>query len=157
MILKGQMNKTVGRLGLSVVGIFLITLVFFGSLNPDFNFLEDYVSIISATGEVNANWFYLFGFLLVGIILIRFGMTYRKFIKDRLIRILLSLFGLGFAFTAIPTNMEYSDAPLSKAQVVVITLGLASWLFGLARISYNQLDNQFESRSMLLPFYWDLQ
>jgi hypothetical membrane protein len=142
------MNRIVGILGISAVSIFIVVLLIFASINPEFNILNDYVSRLGAKGAPNAIWFNLFGFLLVGIILIGFGLTYGNFIKDKLVGILLAFFGLGFAFTSIPFEIGFSNSSISKAHTAAITLGLASWLFGLARISYNKsLDRSTRFRA----------
>ena len=110
----------------------------FGFSNSDFSFVNDFVSKLGAKGEPNALWFNLFGFITVGILLFVFGVTYGNLLNDKLLSVLLSLFGLGFAFTAIPIDMELSRTPISKAHIVSICLGLAFWLFGLSRLGYNR-------------------
>jgi len=45
----------------------------------------------------------------------------------------LSLLGLGFAFMAIQINMQKPNSPISKSHIIAISLGLAFWLFVLAR------------------------
>jgi hypothetical protein len=115
----------------------LTALLIFGLLNSGFSFWEDFISKLGAKGELNALWFNLIGFVAVGIFLFIFGLLYGKLLNDRILSILLSLFGLGFAFTAIPVDMELSNAPFSKAHTVAICLGLAFWLFGLSRLGYN--------------------
>lgn len=132
------MNKKAGLTGLFAVGIFVVVLVVFGSLNPNFNFVNDYVSRLGAKQQPNALGFNILGFLLVGLLLMAFGLAYGKILNDRLAGILLAGFGLGFAFTSIPFDLQSAESSISKAHTVSITLGLASWLFGLARISYNK-------------------
>ena len=128
----------IGILGLLTILIFIATLLVFGLSNSDFSFLNDFVSKLGAKGEPNALWFNLFGFITVGILLFVFGVTYGNLLNDKLLSVLLSLWGLGFAFTAIPIDMELSTTPLSKAHIVSICLGLAFWLLGLSRLAYNQ-------------------
>ena len=82
--------------------------------------------------------FNLIGFVWVGILLFIFGFFYGKYLKDLLLSILLSLFGLGFAFTAIPIDLKMENAPISAAHTVAICLGLAFWMFGLSRLGYNK-------------------
>jgi len=133
------MAKTAGWLGLMAVVIFGSALLLFGMLNPAFHFWQDYISQLGAQGAPYAVWWNGIGFLLVGILLMGFGMAYGKIVEDRVVGILLALFGLGFAFTAIPINMENTSAPVSKAHIVAICLALACWLFGLAKLSSNRL------------------
>ncbi len=135
MILK---EKNVGILGLLSVLILIAALLIFGFSNAEFSFLNDFISKLGAQGEPNALWFNLIGFITVGILLFVFGLTYGHLLNDKLLSILLSLFGLGFAFSAIPIDMQLSRTPVSKAHIVAICLGLAFWLFGLSRLGYNQ-------------------
>jgi hypothetical membrane protein len=128
----------IGILGLLSIVIFIGTLLIFGFSNSDFSFANDFVSKLGAKREPNALWFNLFGFITVGILLFVFGVTYGNLLNDKLLSVLLSLFGLGFAFTAIPIDMELSRTPLSKAHIVSISLGLAFWLLGLSRLAYNR-------------------
>lgn len=114
---------------------FFISIATFGLLNSEFNFINDVISKLGAHGQTNALWFNIIGFIIVGILLIGFGLSYGKVINDRLTGILLALFGLGFAFTSIPIDLGETDTPFSKAHVVAICLALAFWLFGLARLS----------------------
>ncbi|GEM_PF-742431 len=131
-------EKTVGIFGLSSILILMGALLIFGLSNTGFSFLNDFISKLGAKGEPNAIWFNVIGFVLVGFLLFGFGLTYGRLLNDKLLSILLSLFGLGFAFTAIPIDMQISDTPFSKAHIVAICLGLAFWLFGLSRLGYNQ-------------------
>ena len=128
----------IGILGLLSILIFIATLLIFGFLNTDFSFVNDFVSKLGAKGEPNALWFNLFGFITVGILLFVFGLTYGNLLNDKLLSVLLSLSGLGFAFIAIPIDMELSRIPISKAHIVSACLALAFWLFGLSRLGYNQ-------------------
>jgi len=147
MILK---EKNVGILGLLSVLILITALLIFGFSNSEFSFANDFISKLGAKGEPNALWFNLFGFIIVGILLFVFGLTYGNLLNDKLLSILLSLFGLGFAFTAIPIDMELSRTPVSKAHIVAICFGLAFWLFGLSRLGYNkQLKRKVRIRANL--------
>jgi len=80
-------------------------------------------------------WWNGIGFLLVGVLLFGFGLAYGRIVEDRVVGVLLGLFGVGFAFTAIPIDMADAAAPISKAHIVAICLALACWLFGLAKLS----------------------
>lgn len=131
-------QQTAGWLGLSSILLFVFALLVFGFSNAEFSLLQDYVSQLGARGEPNALWFNIIGFIAVGILLFAFGLFYGKLLKDRLLSVLLSIFGMGFACTAIPIDMELSGTAVSKAHIVAICLGLAAWLFGLSRLSYNQ-------------------
>jgi len=134
---ENQNRKVAVIMGLSGVIIFFISLIIFGNLNSNFSFVNDFVSKLGAIGEPNARWWNLIGFVLVGITQIGFGVSYGRILKDKLAGIFLALFGVGFVFTSIPIDMVEPDLPASKAHIVAISLALAFWLFGLARISYN--------------------
>ncbi|MEM9920650.1 MAG: DUF998 domain-containing protein [Bacteroidota bacterium] len=131
-------ERSIGIFGLLSVLTLVTALLVFGLLNSDFSFLEDFISKLGAKGEPNAIWFNLIGFVVVGILLFIFGLSYGRLLKDRLLSVLLSLFGLGFAFTAMPVDFQIPDSPVSAAHTVAICLGLAFWLFGLSRLGYNQ-------------------
>lgn len=135
-------KKKTGILGLTAVILFFSSLVIFGNLNSEFNFLQDFVSKLGAFGEPNAIWWNVIGFGLVGLILTGFGFFYGKIINDKLAGLLLALFGVGFTFTSFPIDMVDSNAAISKAHIVAICLALAFWLFGLSRISYNPVNRK---------------
>jgi hypothetical membrane protein len=143
-----RMITVAGFLGLLAVVSFCIALIIFAGLDPEFSYMDDYVSKLGAEGQINAIWWNLTGFLWVGIVLIGFGIAYGKIVKDRLAGLLLGLFGLGFAFTSLPIDVGDPNAPVSKAHVVAICLALAAWLLGLARMSYNpSLDKAIRLRA----------
>lgn len=127
--------------GFSSVLIFGITLVTIANLTPDFSYLNDFVSKLGAQGQPYAMWWNMIGFLLVGILLAAFGYSYGKTINDRLAGICLALFGIGFAITSIPIEPGNTESALSTAHVVAICHGLASWMFGLARIAHLESHN----------------
>lgn len=131
-------RRNTGFFGLGSVIVLLISLLVFGNLNPDWSFLNDFISMLGAKGQPNAIWFNLIGFVLVGFLLFLFGLGYGLLLKDKLLAVLLSLFGIGFAFTAIPTDLELERGSAAKAHIVAICLSLAFWLFGLARMGSNK-------------------
>lgn len=131
-------EKSVGILGLLSVLILIFALIVFGFANKDFSFLNDFISKLGAKGEPNALWFNIIGFSMVGILLFAFGFSYGLLLNDKILSILLSLFGLGFALTAVPIDMQLSSSSVSKTHIVAICLGLAFWLFGLSRLGYNR-------------------
>ena len=128
----------VGLLGIFSVLLLLVCLIVFGNLNPNWSFLDDFISLLGAQGQPNALWFNILGFILVGLLLFLFGLGYGFILKDKLLAVLLSLFGVGFALTAIPTDLELERDVASKAHIVAICLGLAFWLFGLSRMGSNK-------------------
>jgi hypothetical membrane protein len=96
-----QIRKAGGLLGLSSVIVFVGSLVVFGNLNENFSFVNDFVSKLGAYGEPNALWWNLLGFVLVGILLIRFGTAYANFIRDRLTGSLFAMFVVGIRYVAM--------------------------------------------------------
>lgn len=130
------MRYITAAIGLSSVALFCIALIVFGSLNGDFDYLEDYISKLGAEGQPYAVGWNLVGFFSVGILLTLFGWTYGHVLHDRFVGLLLSLFGVGFAVTATPTNIGDPASTLSKAHTVAICLAVAAWLFGLARMAH---------------------
>lgn len=146
-------DKTVGSLGILSVLILIISLIVFGAANDEFSYLNDFISKLGAKGEPNALWFNLTGFVVVGLLFFSFGLLYGVLLNDKLLAILLSLFGIGFAFTAIPMDMQVSNSPVSKAHIVAICLGLAFWLFGLSRLGYNPLlEKRVRKRANITAF-----
>ncbi|MDG2449651.1 MAG: DUF998 domain-containing protein [Saprospiraceae bacterium] len=132
-------RKLVGVIGLSSVVILIAALITFGFSNNEFSFFDDFISKLGALGQPNAIWFNLTAFVLVEILLIVFGFCYGRLLNNQLLSILLSLFGLGFSFTAISTDMNIPNSHYSKAHMVSICLGLAFWLFGLSRLGSNPM------------------
>jgi hypothetical membrane protein len=135
-------EHTVGILGIASVVNLILAILIFGVLNSNFSFLNDFISKLGAKGEPNALLFNLFGFVSVGILTSVFGFAYGRLQKDKLLSILLSLFGIGFAFTAVPVDFQVESSGYSKAHIVAICLGLAFWLFGLSRMGYNKKLNK---------------
>ncbi|MBO3697063.1 DUF998 domain-containing protein [Roseivirga sp. E12] len=134
--------KTAGTFGVLAFSLFSLALLIFGLLNQEFYFVNDVISKLGANGQPLAIWWNIIGFGLVGLLLMGFGITYGKVLKDRSAGLLLALFGLGFAFTSIPIDIGEVDSAFSKAHVVAICLALAFWLFGLARISANHSQSK---------------
>lgn len=122
-------------LGIAAIGLFCAALVIFSALNPQFSLTEDYVSKLGAVGQPYALGWNLVGFLAVGVMLTGFGWAYGRIIDDLLVGVLFTLFGLGFATTGVPTDMTDPRLPISIVHVLAICLGLAAWLFGLARLA----------------------
>ncbi|MDN3203341.1 DUF998 domain-containing protein [Algoriphagus sediminis] len=143
-------EKTVGLTGLLSVVILILSLLVFGVLNNQFSFLNDFISMLGAKGQPNSVLFNFFGFVIVGFLLFLFGWGYGQLQNDRLLAILLSIFGLGFAVTAIPIDFDQETSPVSKAHIVSICIGLAFWFFGLSRMGSNpNLPQKIRKRANL--------
>jgi hypothetical membrane protein len=130
------MHRLAAMLGISAVSLFGLSLVVFSGLNPNFNLLDDYVSKLGAVGQPYALWWNVIGFVMVGVLLAGFGLAYGSILQSRLVGVLLALFGIGFGAAGVPIELGDGSSPLTKAHVVAICLGLAAWLFGLARMAY---------------------
>lgn len=130
------MHRRAAMLGISAVALFAFAFVVFSGLNPGFKPLDDYVSKLGAVGQPYALWWNAIGFVVVGALLAGFGLTYGRILQDRFVGVLLALYGVGFGATGVPINLGDASAPLSKAHVVAICLGLAAWMLGLARMAY---------------------
>ena len=135
---KGNSIKTTGIIGLATVLLLLTALLIFGNLNNDFSFFKDYISTLGAKGAPFALGWNICGFALVGIGLVGFGFMYGLLLKDKIVAFCLSLFGVGYAFTAIPMDMELVNSAVSKAHILAICIGLAAWLTALSRIGFNK-------------------
>lgn len=125
-------------IGLSAIATFIVALFTFGLLHNDFHFLTDYISKLGYKGTPLALWWNLIGFGLTGLLLVLFGFRYGRQIRDKLVGTLLSFFGLGFVLAGVPFDLANESATVSKVHIAAITLGLAAWLFGLARLGSNK-------------------
>lgn len=130
-------------LGLSAVSLFVAAFFVFGSLDPDFNFANDYVSKLGSRRQPFAFGWNLIGFGFVGLTLATFGWFFGICKNDRVLGICLVVAGLGFALSAIPTDFDDEHSSLSKAHYVSICFGLAGWCFGLARMAANKSIDEF--------------
>jgi Protein of unknown function (DUF998) len=130
------MHRLPATLGISAIGLFGLALLVFSSLNPGFDPLGDYVSKLGAEGQPYAFWWNVIGFVAVGALLAGFGWTFGRILRDRLLSVLLALFGVGFGSAGVPIDLTDGGSALSKAHVVAISLGLAAWLCGLARMAH---------------------
>ncbi len=131
-----SMRNLAAFAGLSAVILFVAALLVFATLDAEFQVLDDYVSELGAKGKPFGLWFNLVGFLSVGLLLAVFGFAYGRILDDRVFGVLLVVFGLGFAMTAIPIEEHDGASGLSRAHILAITLGLAAWMFALARMAH---------------------
>ncbi|WP_137402087.1 DUF998 domain-containing protein [Echinicola rosea] len=145
--------KIIGIIGLTTVLLLFASLLIFGNLNKDFSFFQDYISSLGAKGAPFALGWNICGFVLVGLGLVGFGFMYGLLLKDKIAAVCLSLFGTGYAFTAIPMDMELTNSAVSKAHVLAICLGLAAWFVGLSRIGFNlKIHKNIRNRANITAF-----
>lgn len=130
------MRRLAGTLGLLAIFVLVLALATFVRLNPSFDPLADFISKLGAIGQPHAFWWNLIGFGTVGLLLAGFGWAYGESIGDRAVGALLVVFGSGFAATAVPMDLANEVSGLSKAHVVAICIGLAAFMFALARMAH---------------------
>lgn len=112
---------------------------------------------LAVKGKPHAFWFKLIGFVVVGMLLFAFGLTYGSSLKDKVLLTLLSFFGLRSVFTAIPVDLRWLMPPrLPHIPLQIILVG--SWIFGLSRIGYNhQIEKRINDWSLELFLYGRFQ
>lgn len=123
-----------GRLGLLTSLAFGTALVLFAALDPAYSHATKAVSELGAVGAPNQLAWNLIGFLGVGLALATFGRGLGKAIEDRWTGGLAALFGLAFAATAIPADMNDLGGPGSVAHIVASQAVLLFWAAALIRL-----------------------
>lgn len=137
------MRTLTGVLGVFAVMTFVVAFFVFGTLTPDFQLADDYISKLGSRGQPYANWWNAIGFGVVGCAFALFGFLFGLCLNDRVLGTCLCLAGLGFAFAAIPTDFTDEQSALSKAHYASICFGLAGWCIGLARLTGKNSQNYF--------------
>lgn len=125
-----------GRLGLLTTLIFSAGLMLFASLDPAYSHATKAVSELGAVGAPNQLAWNLIGFLGVGLGLAAFGWGLGSVIADRWTGGLATLFGLAFAATAIPADMNDLGGPGSVAHIVASQAVLLFWAAALIRLLF---------------------
>lgn len=125
-----------GRLGLLTALAFGAALVLFASLDPAYSHATKAVSELGAVGAPNQLAWNLIGFLGVGLALAAFGWGLGRAIGDRWTGGLAALFGLAFAATAIPADMNDLGSPGSLAHIVASQAVLLFWAAALIRLMF---------------------
>ena len=121
--------------GLMSVSVFACSFVLFGSLHPDFDIFNDFISKLGGQGQPNAFCWNVLGFATVGLLLAAFGWLFGLCRNDRTLGACLMVSGFGFSLAAIPADFADGQSPLSKAHFVSVCLSLAGFCFGLARLA----------------------
>lgn len=143
------MRMLTGVLGLSAVMIFVVAFIVIGTLTPDFQFANDYISKLGSRGQPYANWWNAIGFGVVGLVFALFGLLLGLCKDDFAIGTCLCIAGLSFAFAAIPTDFNDEHATLSKAHHASICFGLAGWCCGLARLTRRKSNDDFARKTAI--------
>ncbi len=113
---------------------FPVLLILFAALDPDYRHGTRAISELGALGAANALAWNLTGFLGVGVLLAGFGWGMGRSVADRFTVGVLTLFGLAFAATATPADMDNLRSTGSIVHVVASQLVFLFWLIGLGRL-----------------------
>lgn len=125
-----------GRLGLLTAVAFTAALLLFAALDPAYSHATKAVSELGAVGAPNQLAWNLIGFLGVGLALAAFGWGLGQALGDRWTGGLAALFGLAFAATAIPADMNDLGSPGSVAHIVASQAVLLFWALALIRLLF---------------------
>lgn len=125
-----------GWLGVATSLGFLLLLVGFAALRPDYSHYTNAVSELGVVGAPNQIAWNLLGFVGIGLALTVFGWRLGEAVHSRVAGVLLVLFGLSFAATAIPADMNDLSSPGSTAHVVASQAVLLFWALGVGRLAF---------------------
>lgn len=128
--------RTTGWTGLAAAGLFAGALGVLAALDPTYSHLTNAVSELGAVGAPNQLAWNLIGFVAVGLLLAAFGRGLGREIATPSASGLLILFGLAFAFTAIPADMSDLGSPGSTAHIVASQAVLLFWALALVRLLF---------------------
>ncbi|MDO8297158.1 MAG: DUF998 domain-containing protein [Caulobacter sp.] len=129
-------NQVAGCLGVAAGVGFPILLIVFAALDPSYDHGTKAISELGAVGAANPLAWNLTGFLGVGLLLAGFGWGLGRSVADRFTGAMAMLFGLAFAATAIPADMENLRSTGSIAHIVASQLVFLFWLLGLGRLMF---------------------
>ena len=129
-------NQTAGFSGVAAGVGFPILLILFAALDPDYHHGTKAVSELGVVGADNALAWNLTGFMGIGMLLAGFGWGLGRSVEDRFTVGMLTLFGLAFAATAIPADMDNLRSPGSIAHIAASQLVFLFWLVGLGRLMF---------------------
>ena len=106
---------------------FGLALAVFGALEPGYSHATKAVSELGASGSTYGLAWNLIGFLGTGLLLTGFGIGVGRAAGSRAVSLLLALFGLAFAATAVPADMSNFQSPGSVAHIIASQLTLLFW------------------------------
>lgn len=128
--------KTISSIfGIAAIGVFVLSFFVFAKLTPSFDIINDVVSELGAADQPFAMAWNLVGFVGVGILLAGFGITYGLAISDRLLAVLLGLFGLAYASISFPVQLHEPEALSTRMHIAIVCLAMALWCLSLARMN----------------------
>jgi hypothetical membrane protein len=121
-------------LGIGACTLFFCALAAFGALDPAYSHTTKAVSELGSAGAANQLLWNLVGFLAVGSLLSFFGWRFGRSVGDRPAKWLLTLFGLSFAATAIPADMNDLGSTSSTAHIAASIAVFVFWALALLRL-----------------------
>ena len=133
-------DRTTAFLGLGASVLFFLALATFGALDPAYSQTTKAVSELGSVGAPNQLSWNLIGFLAVGMLLAQFGWRLGGRVDDRPAKWFLMLFGLSFAATAIPADMNNLRSAGSTAHIVASMAAFLFWGLALIRLVWIKLS-----------------
>ncbi|HEX8308837.1 MAG TPA: DUF998 domain-containing protein [Allosphingosinicella sp.] len=127
-------DRSTAFLGLAASVLFFLALSAFGALDPAYSHTTKAVSELGSVGAPNQLSWNLIGFLAVGVLLALFGWRLGGRVDDRAAKWSLMLFGLSFAATAIPADMNNLRSAGSTAHIVASIAAFLFWALALIRL-----------------------
>lgn len=106
---------------------FGLALAVFGAIEPGYSHATNAVSELGAVGSTQGLAWNLIGFLGTGLLLTAFGIGVGRAAGSRAVSLLLALFGLAYAATAVPADMSDFHSPGSVAHIIASQLTLLFW------------------------------
>lgn len=127
-------DRITAFLGLGASILFFLALAAFGALDPAYSHSTKAVSELGSVGAANQLSWNVVGFVAVGILLALFGWRLGGGLDDRPAKWLLMLFGVSFAATAIPADMNDLSSAGSTAHILASIAVFLFWLSALLRL-----------------------
>lgn len=131
-------NRLTALSGLAASVVFFTALIAVGALDPSYSHFTKAVSELGAIGAPNKLVWNLLGFFAVGILLAIFGWRLGGYLNDEVCRGFLTLFGIAFAATAIPANMDDLGSFNSTAHIVASLAVFLFWSLALLRLLFTE-------------------
>lgn len=111
--------------------LFVLFLVVFGALRPDYSHRTDAVSELGALGAPNALAWNLLGFVAVGLLIVAFSWGLFRETGSVAALVFVGLSGLGFTGTGVfPADMSDLSTPSSRAHILMSLISFAAFVPG---------------------------
>lgn len=127
------MAQTFRGAGIAAIVVFLLSVAAIATLQGDFDPLRDVVSKLGAAGRPYGGLFNAVGFGVTGLLLAVFGISFGVSIGDRLVAVLLGLFGVAFTAIAAPAILDQPDTLATRIHIAIVCLCMGVWCISLAR------------------------